>query len=642
MLWRLLFFLLPLALLPVRASEADAISISRNIQARHMPFGTILDPVFAARGSDQIVSYSRCGDSAIWTGHYLAAEAFRYKVTRSSEALENVKRALRGISSLMDVTGTNLLARCIVPTDSPYAKDLTSEEARHGIYVNNAQSQSYYWVGNTSRDQYSGVVFGLGAAYDLVEDSGVRSSIRDLATRVLDFLRGHNWTIEMPDGKISTVFIGRADQQLNFLQVGRHVNPDRFSTAYDINRILLSAGVIPPISLEVLSDDSYFKFNLDYINFYNLLRLESSSFGEIYRKAYDILRNHTDNHQNAFFNMIDRAVNGPNSSRDAETRALLDAWLQRPRRDDFLDLTAVFPSCGSQDQACNPIPVLQRVRTDFLWQRSPFQLVGGGEGKIEGAGIDYILPYWMARFYGLYENGASIAAVSAASGNPTLAPESIASLYGSNLAGTAQPASSQPLPTSLGGISLRVVDSVGVTRPAPLFYVSPGQVNFQVPSGTVPGQATLDLVSQAGATVATGTAQVLSVGPGLFTANATGKGVAAAAAVRVEVNALQSTVPVFRCGGTDCASVPIELGVDAPVYLSLFGTGIRNRSSLAGVNCIINGISVPVQYAGPQGGFAGLDQVNVSLPLSLRKTGETDLVLSVDGRTANTVRINIL
>jgi hypothetical protein len=57
------------------ASEADAIAISQNIRARHMPFGTILDPIFATPDSDEIVGYTHCGDSAIWTGHYLAAEA---------------------------------------------------------------------------------------------------------------------------------------------------------------------------------------------------------------------------------------------------------------------------------------------------------------------------------------------------------------------------------------------------------------------------------------------------------------------------------------------------------------------------------------------------------------------------------------
>src|SRR5712691_1114186 len=127
------------ALLPAKAAESDAVSISKNLQTRHMPFGTVIDPVFAARDSDQIVSYTRCGDSATWTGHYLAAEAFRYKVTRSPEALDYVKRLVAGISSLMDVTGTNLLARCLVPLDSPYAKAITNEEAANGIFTNTAQ-----------------------------------------------------------------------------------------------------------------------------------------------------------------------------------------------------------------------------------------------------------------------------------------------------------------------------------------------------------------------------------------------------------------------------------------------------------------------------------------------------------------------
>src|SRR5213593_4136920 len=92
-----------LCVLPLCAAEADALAISINIQQRHLPFGGILDPIFAAPDSDQIIGYTRCGDSAIWTGHYLAAEAFRYKVTRSADALANVVKAERGLRSLVDV-----------------------------------------------------------------------------------------------------------------------------------------------------------------------------------------------------------------------------------------------------------------------------------------------------------------------------------------------------------------------------------------------------------------------------------------------------------------------------------------------------------------------------------------------------------
>jgi len=51
-------------------------------------------------------------------------------------------------------------------------------------------------------------------------------------------------------------------------------------------------------------------------------------------------------------------------------------------------------------------------------------------------------------------------------------------------------ASVQPLPTSLGGVTLTVQDSAGVHRPAPLIYVSSSQINLVVPAGTSSGQAT--------------------------------------------------------------------------------------------------------------------------------------------------------
>src|SRR5262249_11032606 len=153
--------------------------------------------IFAAPDSDQIVGYTHCGDGAIWTGHYLAAEAFRYNVTHSGVALDNVKAALAGIASLLNVTGTNLLARCLIPMNSPYAQAITLEEASNGVFQNT--QFGYYWIGNTSRDQYSGVFFGLGVAYDLVDDAQVKAAIAPLVTLLLDFLRGHNWFVTMPN-----------------------------------------------------------------------------------------------------------------------------------------------------------------------------------------------------------------------------------------------------------------------------------------------------------------------------------------------------------------------------------------------------------------------------------------------------------
>src|ERR1039458_8828403 len=121
-----------------RAAEPQALAISDNIQAKHLPYGTILDPIYASADSDRIVGYTRCGDSALWTGHYLAAEAFRYKLSQSQDALNNAKNAIAGIKSLVDVTGTDVLARCLIPANSPFAAGMESEEAQHGIFTNSS------------------------------------------------------------------------------------------------------------------------------------------------------------------------------------------------------------------------------------------------------------------------------------------------------------------------------------------------------------------------------------------------------------------------------------------------------------------------------------------------------------------------
>jgi uncharacterized protein (TIGR03437 family) len=624
----LLHLLLALSTPRLRASEADALAISANIQAKHLPFGTILDPIYASPSSNQIVGYTRCGDSALWTGAYLAAEAFRYKVTQSPDALKNAQAALAGLKSLSDVTGTNLLARCIVSASSPYAQGIASEESANGIY----QAAPWFWVGNTSRDQFVGAIFGLGAAYDLIDDPTTKAGISDLVTRLTGFLTGHNWSVTLPDGSTTTTFLVRPDELLTILEVARHVNPSKFSIYYSEQKLLFEGTVPVPIGVDILSDDSYFKYNLASMCFYNLLRLDGA---DPYQAAYSLLRGHTGPQQNAFFDIVDRALSGPNTARDQETRSLLEQWLQRTRRDPYTDATKLVANCSGA--ACLPIPMLLRPPAEYLWQVSPYQLTGGGSGIVEGAGIDYILPYWMARYYGVIT--PSVVTSSAAT-TSAVAPNSFATLFGPNLASTTATASVIPLPLSLGGATLTVTDSSGVARSAGLVYASPTQINFVVPDGTNPGVATLKETN--GSTTQTFSVTVQNVVPTLFSMSSTGAGVAAATALQTQVNSqLQSPVSVFQCTNTLCASVPIALGVDTPIYVSFYGTGIRGRSSLSNVQLVIGGTSVPVQFAGAQTTYPGLDQVNVQLPLSLRGAGESNVVLTVDGQVSNTVTISV-
>jgi uncharacterized protein (TIGR03437 family) len=224
-----------------------------------------------------------------------------------------------------------------------------------------------------------------------------------------------------------------------------------------------------------------------------------------------------------------------------------------------------------------------------------------------------------------------------------IATESIVSAFGTGMANAAQGAAALPLPTELAGTRVYVRDSLNVERAAPLFYSSPLQINYLMPEGTAPGAATV-VVAKDGAVVATETTEVGMTAPAVFTANSTGQGVAAALVQRVRADGSQVFEPVaaYDAAQGKFSALPIDLGpATDQVFLVLFGTGVRHRSSLGAVRARVGGVDVEVLYAGAQGGYAGLDQINLRVPRTLVGSGEVDVVLTADGKAANTVRVAI-
>lgn len=236
----------------------------------------------------------------------------------------------------------------------------------------------------------------------------------------------------------------------------------------------------------------------------------------------------------------------------------------------------------------------------------------------------------------------SVATVSAASFlRQTLAQEAIVSAFGGNLATTVVVANRLPLPTELAGTTVKVRDSAGIERFAPLFFVAPTQVNYQIPPGTAAGAATVTVISGDGS-VSIGTATIGSVAPGVFAASANGQGPAAAVVLRVKADGTLSYEPAVCFDGAKFVSVPIDLGPETDqVFLLLFGTGWRFRSALSAVTVTLGGVNAEVLYAGDPGEFTGQDQINLRLSRSLVGKGEIDLALTVDSRTANKVKINV-
>ena len=230
-------------------------------------------------------------------------------------------------------------------------------------------------------------------------------------------------------------------------------------------------------------------------------------------------------------------------------------------------------------------------------------------------------------------SAASLTRVSA------LAPASIASGFGVGLAAQTEQATVLPLPTSLAGTTVKLHDSSGADYEAPLFFVSAQQINYLIPTGVATGPATLSVL-HGDQVAASGTLQIQPVAPGLFSANSSGTGVAAALAVLVKADHSQLPVPVFHCSPASCVADPIDLGSESDqVVLELFGTGLRGFRALP--TAVIGLQAATVLGAAAQSQYAGLDQVNVLIPRTLAGSGEVSLAVTVDGHVSNLVTINI-
>jgi uncharacterized protein (TIGR03437 family) len=330
-------------------------------------------------------------------------------------------------------------------------------------------------------------------------------------------------------------------------------------------------------------------------------------------------------------------------------------FLTTNRGDSWINISGNLPDVPVTSVALNP----NNINTIYIGtDLGVFQTTDGGATWVRlGNGMPRVATF-MVRYHaasnsliaathgrGVFRltTTRALATVSAGSfSGSSIATESIVAAFGSGLATTTSTATSLPLPTSLAGTKVVVRDSTGVERLSPLFFVASQQVNFQIPPGTTAGSATITITGGDGM-VSSGASEIATVAPGLFSANASGKGVAAGYALRFGSSGSQQlAINRFDSGQSAFVSVPVDLGSSTDrTFLVLFGTGFRFRSALSNVTATIGGVNAPVLFAGAQGDFVGLDQCNIEIPRSLLGRGEVDLVLTVDGKPANTLRVNI-
>ena len=224
--------------------------------------------------------------------------------------------------------------------------------------------------------------------------------------------------------------------------------------------------------------------------------------------------------------------------------------------------------------------------------------------------------------YGLLAAAAAPVALNAASYQPGVSPGAIISIFGTGFtASPAAQADGYPLPLTLAGISVTVGG-----RPAPLYYASPTQINAQVPVEIPANLQPLVITTRAGA-VNGGTVVVQATAPGVFIA------VNSAGALLSTTNPVAAGAPVILyVTGIGQVDNLVATGNAAPA------TPLSRASAV--VSATVNNLDAPVTFAGLAPGFAGLGQVNLTLPARLAP-GSYPLVLNVGGVAANTITVTV-
>jgi hypothetical protein len=443
----------------------------------------------ATRTFGQVAQLTDFTDSALWTGTYLASQAYRYQVAkykllpRNRHLLTDEERAfwegekaaamaravplakqyhvLSNISGQWKAGGDlnpsftppsdptdpqstqlslgrglidsepGLLFRACIPDNAPAWQQWPYPRRASVFGPFTFEGVTYHCEDATSRDAYAGATFGMVTAFDFNNDLG---------------------------GPYSPLFLYTPLARLNLAQIARHVATvlgDTVETAkwnaVWAEELALTGPAVGPSELQNAAepDSSYYKFNLEWLTGFDAMRLEPNAAArKLLGAGMAVMEATTGDDVNAHFETLSYALTG-SQERLAKAVTHLREWRAWRAQYEGLDqsklnsdrcdipggltciaradvnvylgvpgLPPVFvpdpqtasgytpknchePNRYSRDncRSATVLPVADRVPTDFLWQRSPFQLDADRSPLHESQGIDYLLPYWMLRYY---------------------------------------------------------------------------------------------------------------------------------------------------------------------------------------------------------------------------------------------------
>jgi hypothetical protein len=405
--------------------EEKARTFEERVRARHLRHGLVASCRLERPGDLRSFKTHSSDNDGLWTAMYVAAEAFRYAVTGSEEALRYARESYRAIERLQTISGIpGFPARSFVEN---------GESTGGGGEWHPTADGQWLWKADTSSDEIDGHFFVAGIYYDLVADEVEKESIRKNVRAIMDHIIDHGYYLVDVDGKPSTWGVWAPEklngdrkwwrerglnslEVLSYLAVTEHITGDpkyRAAARELIEKHGYAENTVNQKVLEPPEEINHSDDELAFLSYYGLLRYErDAKLRKLYLKSLARSFAAEFAELNPLWTFI-AAAGG------------LERGVVEGRRGDFPTVLAAvltlqetpmdmvewrMENSHRRDLERSPLsnrfgkpiarrPVSPAERGGLKYNSDPYRLDDGGGGTEEDDGSFFLLAYWMGRYH---------------------------------------------------------------------------------------------------------------------------------------------------------------------------------------------------------------------------------------------------
>jgi hypothetical protein len=429
-----------------------AAQFDRVARERHLAGDGLLRNIILTEDLQNVETWCHVENTILWSGMYLASQAFRYSVTGDPQALENARIVVAALRQLTEVTGVSgLYGRSFDRPDVAYDYD---GRGTQGWTESPAAGYSGWWYRNdVSQDGYAGLMFGYAAAVEHFDDPQLLTEVRELLAQIGDHLVRNGLQIVDADGKVTEHgrlyhtamdnFPGfNAMLASSFIKVIQQANSDQELDDFYYGCLMHTRKHVECPDIEDFEFGSYIESMEDYLflffpgcgqnydNFdmcyqaiYPLLRREQDP--ELRSRLLGVLRGnmfHTEEPDtqsvavigNAMITFIYAGLTGDDPATDPVLRQAVDDAVCTLKRFPAEKFDRYIPA-GQQEEVCRNrldvpiaaelIPLEEYHFDNYLWRLDFFEIQNERQENRRRvfSPEDYLIAYWLGRYHNLID-----------------------------------------------------------------------------------------------------------------------------------------------------------------------------------------------------------------------------------------------